>query len=434
MTAVVGTDTGLLKVLSLPQQKAASVGVFAQWGSQGTENEVDALCWVNQQDYSEVAVASRSGKIKRMNIISGAESSIWETLTQTTRFASLEFSLRHEQLISCTVAGMLAIGQLAQGTPNAISLKSPVGTLRLEPRSQAQVAYGGKENDVRLFDLEAKQHSWTAKNLANDFLDMRQPVWVNDLQFVCEAPHQIALVTAYHQVRLYDTKAQRRPVINQLVGELPLTALVLKSSSNLIFGDTQGNITEFDLRNCKVVGTYKGLGGGMGVGGLALHPSQPVLASGSLDRFFRLHSTRAPRSLLHKVYMKQRVKAVLLSDHPLPQPYLPPLLLSFLPVLAWAKGWQFWCRCGHRTEPGGESARPSESQSLPATSTASSTSSASSSASSSVSSLQPRLTESSPEKASTTKRRKRPRKKAVSSASNTQTTNNNGKRRKEDVS
>jgi hypothetical protein len=54
MTAVVGTDTGLLKVLSLPQQKAASVGVFAQWGSQGTENEVDALCWVNQQDYSEV--------------------------------------------------------------------------------------------------------------------------------------------------------------------------------------------------------------------------------------------------------------------------------------------------------------------------------------------------------------------------------------------
>jgi ribosome biogenesis protein NSA1 len=341
-----------------------------------------------------------------MNIISGAESSIWETLTQTTRFASLEFSLRHEQLISCTVAGMLAIGQLAQGTPNAISLKSPVGTLRLEPRSQAQVAYGGKENDVRLFDLEAKQHSWTAKNLANDFLDMRQPVWVNDLQFVCEAPHQIALVTAYHQVRLYDTKAQRRPVINQLVGELPLTALVLKSSSNLIFGDTQGNITEFDLRNCKVVGTYKGLGGGMGVGGLALHPSQPVLASGSLDRFFRLHSTRAPRSLLHKVYMKQRVKAVLLSDHPLPQP----------------------------TEPGGESARPSESQSLPATSTASSTSSASSSASSSVSSLQPRLTESSPEKASTTKRRKRPRKKAVSSASNTQTTNNNAKRRKEDVS
>lgn len=63
----------------------------------------------------------------------------------------------------------------------------------------------------------------------NDFLDLQVPIWVCDLGFLpSQGSHSKVVVgTGYHQVRLYDTKAQRRPVLSLDFGESPISALAV---------------------------------------------------------------------------------------------------------------------------------------------------------------------------------------------------------------
>ena len=83
------------------------------------------------------------------------------------------------------------------------------------------VAYGGKENEAQVYCVETGKVIWTAKNVGNNFLDLREPVWVTDLAFLPEEDQRkLAICTAYGQVRLYDIRAQRRPVIDSRVTEV----------------------------------------------------------------------------------------------------------------------------------------------------------------------------------------------------------------------
>lgn len=43
---------------------------------------------------------------------------------------------------------------------------------------------GGKENDIKLWLIGEHRPIFQAKNLANDWLQLRQPVWVTDLCFL----------------------------------------------------------------------------------------------------------------------------------------------------------------------------------------------------------------------------------------------------------
>lgn len=66
-------------------------------------------------------------------------------------------------------------------------------------------------------------------------------------------------------------------------------------------GNGLGQIEVLDVVSRRFSGAVKGLAGG--VRALAVHPTQPVLASVGLDRYLRLHATHS-RRLLAKVYCK----------------------------------------------------------------------------------------------------------------------------------
>ena len=68
-----------------------------------------------------------------------------------------------------------------------------------------------------------------------------------------------------------------------------------------------GQLEVLDLETGKMAGALKGSAGS--VRALALHPSEPVLASVGLDRFLRVHST-ASRKQLAAVYLKQHLTGV----------------------------------------------------------------------------------------------------------------------------
>jgi len=92
------------------------------------------------------------------------------------------------------------------------------------------VGTGGQKNDLKLWDLNRPDEPiFRAKNVPNDFLDLQVPIWVTDLGFLPSqgAQARVAVGTGYHQVRLYDTKAQRRPVLSFDFGESPVSALAV---------------------------------------------------------------------------------------------------------------------------------------------------------------------------------------------------------------
>lgn len=71
-----------------------------------------------------------------------------------------------------------------------------------------QMITGGKENDLAVWDLEsivstASPHTiFKAKNVKNDFLDLRVPIHITDLDFVKENASQYVVGTMYHQASL----------------------------------------------------------------------------------------------------------------------------------------------------------------------------------------------------------------------------------------
>jgi ribosome biogenesis protein NSA1 len=73
------------------------------------------------------------------------------------------------------------------------------------------IALGGRERELGLWDVGRGEATWAARNVPHDMLDLRQPVWVTAARFM-SSPHVLAVGTAYKQLRVYDVRADRRPV------------------------------------------------------------------------------------------------------------------------------------------------------------------------------------------------------------------------------
>lgn len=45
------------------------------------------------------------------------------------------------------------------------------------------IATGGLENPLKLFDIEKRKQTFVAKNMKNDFLGLKVPIWISDMGF-----------------------------------------------------------------------------------------------------------------------------------------------------------------------------------------------------------------------------------------------------------
>ena len=73
------------------------------------------------------------------------------------------------------------------------------------------------------------------KKVTNSNLNLQAKVWNKDVQFLVGSKTNVASVTHYKQLRIYDTTAQRRPVVNVDVGKYPLNALSCSSDGKFVF-------------------------------------------------------------------------------------------------------------------------------------------------------------------------------------------------------
>eukprot|EP00913_Durusdinium_trenchii_P004919 g4566.t1 len=235
MKFLTGDDTGLIKVIHVEKQKVERLG------DRRRGEAVQRLCWAGP-NYSEdaVAVAYASGALELRDaagrVVSNASTAPDATLEQ-------------------------------------FQLQAPVAHAAVDPSRPSRFAFGGLENDVKIYDLERKEVVWTAKNVREDSLCLRVPVKVSTLGWatkMCPSRSLITCTTTDGKVRIYDANSQRRPLFELLIGYLvgsgtggytgtmddtkrpqlcSKVAQVRGDQWALLTADTMGIIREYDLRN-----------------------------------------------------------------------------------------------------------------------------------------------------------------------------------------
>ncbi|XP_063070631.1 WD repeat-containing protein 74 [Engraulis encrasicolus] len=303
-----GSETGILKGVSLTKKQAFN---FCEMTSLSRDQEVCVLAWGDPQE-SEVLVGCANGAVKTFSTEKGIFTESRECADHSQgKFTGLAVS--DNALITCVESGLIKVWK--EGSMDTVEINAGSGICRMrQNKSQRnQVATGGKENSLKVWDLDRPDKPiFAAKNVKNDWLDLRVPIWDRDMAFFPDSD-KIVTCTGHHQVRVYDPATpQRRPVLEAQFGEYPLTALALPAGNDsVVVGNTQGELAILDLRKGLVRGRLKGLAGG--VRALECHPTLPLVASCGLDRFLRVHDLHE-RKLQHKVYLKSRLNCVLLSS------------------------------------------------------------------------------------------------------------------------
>ncbi|XP_040264855.1 WD repeat-containing protein 74 [Bufo bufo] len=255
----VGTETGILKGINLVKKQATN---YTEVSSLNRGQEVTAMCFGDPQE-SEVLLGCRDGTVRVFNTEKSKFTEFHECGGGEGVFRGL--GVLDNALVTCVESGLLKVWK-----------------------------EGSNEN------------------LRNDWLDLRVPVWIRDLDFIPESD-KVVTCTSHHQVRIYDPcSPQRRPVLEVLFGEDPLTALsITPDGRSVVVGSSHGNMGVIDLRKGRLLCALKGNAGSLR--SIQCHKSLPVVASCGLDRFMRLHSLN-DKKLLHKVYLKSRLNCLLLTS------------------------------------------------------------------------------------------------------------------------
>nr|XP_026263380.1 WD repeat-containing protein 74 isoform X2 [Urocitellus parryii] len=245
----VGTETGILKGVNLQRKQASN---FTAAGQPRREEAVSALCW-GAGGETQILVGCADRKVRHFNTEEGTFQGQRHCPGGEGSFRGL--AQADGTLITCVDSGILRVwrdnDKEASSDP-LLELRVGPGVCRMrqDPARPHIVATGGKENALKVWDLQGSEEPvFRAKNVRNDWLDLRVPIWDQDIQFL-PGSQKLITCTGYHQVRVYDPASpQRRPVLETTYGEYPLTAMTLTPGDNsVIVGNTHGQLAEIDFR------------------------------------------------------------------------------------------------------------------------------------------------------------------------------------------
>ncbi|KZS99282.1 hypothetical protein SISNIDRAFT_546080 [Sistotremastrum niveocremeum HHB9708] len=251
----------------------------------------------------------------------------WKESRLRSQHRYIRATINEKGAYTCTSSGHVRfvplaknIGETEETIPSQVtSIPTRLCDFRLSPSGNS-FAYGGEEVDLSVWDVDTaftargspaettvagqKRKSkssdllpgelWRAKNVPNDFLNLRQPVHITSLLYLRETTsgsNHLATGTYSGSVRSYDTRAGKRPVTDwKSLAQKGGIKLMEKGhrEHELFIADMGSELAAVDLRNGRKLYTYKGLSGS--ISAIALTSSR-LLASTSLDRLLRIHTT-----------------------------------------------------------------------------------------------------------------------------------------------
>ncbi|KAK9356837.1 hypothetical protein V1523DRAFT_400676 [Lipomyces doorenjongii] len=381
---VAAEDSGSLKDISFPFGTNTSVQQSTQptittFASAGRSSYVQRMIIAKLNTGKEYICIARKGGIIQLYDVNPPHALFveWKDMTHPPDDAFVGLEYVEGKLSSCTATGKLIMRDLhsiSDSTNDYYTLLGePINAFRVHPRQPNIIAYGGKERELEISvienvcrresdstaDSESDQSSswyiatiptgrtlsrrklWKAKNVKNDELDLRVPVWISDIRFLdvnrnSETDFRLAISTRFGHVRVYETKYSRKPIVNVEVGDHPLIALSpCINDHEIIYCDTNSTTARFNLINGRKGGHYSGAAGSVlcldsflpqqeeamiesneDVGSsVARVPSGdvPLLATGGLDRFLRVYNLQT-RELVAKVFVGAKLSAVCIVD------------------------------------------------------------------------------------------------------------------------
>lgn len=174
------------------------------------------------------------------------------------------------------------------------------------------IATGGLENPLKLFDIEKRKQTFVAKNMKNDFLGLKVPIWISDMGFFSDT-FKVVIASKHGDVHLYDTRAQRRPVIKVEIKSQALSSLTVHPSKmQVIVGSGKGRMNLIDLRKeGKILNSYKGSAGS--ITGIAINKNEDNVISIGFDRTLRIHDINT-KLILKKQYLTTRLSSLLIRS------------------------------------------------------------------------------------------------------------------------
>ncbi|CAJ0891848.1 13093_t:CDS:2 [Entrophospora sp. SA101] len=332
-----GDEVGLIKAITISNlsQKEASP-IIKKWGkidrAQGVQLMYQAKIY-DESEQQQIIVARKNGKIHILDpneegkaMKEFTHEQISDNKIECVQFVGL--FANSTTLVTCDAkTGIITYQPISIDNESSFpitsfSISKDLCRLRVHPKSHNIFGCCGKEYELTIWDVnsykegscpfssQSKKESkpgliWKAKNLRNDFLDLRVPVWNTDMQFLNDDATKIVVGTKYNQIRIYDTKVKRRPVLDLSIGEHPVVSLIVGRNLNeILFSNTAGNLFSIDVRT--------GFAGA--VSSMEVDSKSTYLATVSLDRFLRVHEMSGKHNLLQKIYLKQHLTSVLVND------------------------------------------------------------------------------------------------------------------------
>ncbi|XP_034838159.1 WD repeat-containing protein 74 [Maniola hyperantus] len=278
------------------------------------DDAITCMVWGNEEQ-TEILIGRKNQQIQVYNTLQGF------TKTYTADFGTgdiVGLGKCKRRLVAALTSGIVQIWGKKEDT--CVHTGAKLDSMRLCGQDTTLFATGGEENDLKVWRIGDQEPVFTAKNLPHDWLQLRRPVWVTDLTFL--TPELVAVCSRHGYVRLYDTRAQRRPVCNVDFENMAATCITRGFDDRQVYvGFGRGQLHQVDLRRGKPDKGYKGAVGA--VTSIALH-TDGLIVSTSLDRHVRVHA-RQSKELLYKQYLTSKQCHVLVqsrSSTPLQNPEL----------------------------------------------------------------------------------------------------------------
>ena len=311
-----GSETGLLKGINLSKKSWCNVNRPSNEDRQTIlkTRQIEALCWQNRTE-EQLCLGLTNQTVFVYDVKSRDFMNTFQFSSGKEDDTLVSLEKYEEDYLVATQSGLVKLwtGDEEPECKLTINAGLTLDKLRQNPGEPHLIATGGKQNDLKLWNLNAPDEPiFRAKNVRHDFLNLEVPIWIMDMAFLPDSK-KIVTCTGHHQIRIYDPEKQRRPVMDIEWDEYPIKSLSLRANGYHAFvGNARGEMAMVDLRGkAYIVQKYKG--GAGSIRAIQCHPTDDIVASVGLDRYLRIHDINS-RKLLQKFYLKSKLNCLLVSS------------------------------------------------------------------------------------------------------------------------
>uniref|UniRef100_A0A803M860 Transducin/WD40 repeat-like superfamily protein n=1 Tax=Chenopodium quinoa TaxID=63459 RepID=A0A803M860_CHEQI len=265
---------GLVKVIEARSKLDGVPKVVERWGDPDSSKAILAASINDRKSNLLLAVARKNGAIEVLSPVTGElcfsicddgddTSPLDDPIAGLHLFKKrmVESSSRSCTLLSCTTKGKASLrriedfdshtGSVSFATPETWSVcgSGEICCSKVHA-DEGYSVFGGKGIEINMWDLEKTSKIWSAKSPQANNLGIFTPTCFTSLTFLSNDDHRKVVVgTKNHQVRLYDTSSQRRPVLSIDFRETPIKSVAEDLDGHTIYvGNGSGDLGSFDIR------------------------------------------------------------------------------------------------------------------------------------------------------------------------------------------